>query len=42
MMGESDRVELNLEIVAPDATNEELDHATRQLLSELFRLTSIA
>jgi len=38
MMGKSDRVELNLEIVAPEATEEELDSATRQLLSELREL----
>jgi hypothetical protein len=34
-MNENDKVDLNLEVIASDATDEELDHATRQLLSEL-------
>lgn len=37
-MTENDKVELNLEIVAADATDEELDRVTRQLLSELREL----
>jgi len=37
-MNENDKVELNLEIIASDATDEELDRATRQLLSELREL----
>lgn len=37
-MNENDKVELNLEIVAADATDEELDRLTRQLLSELREL----
>lgn len=37
-MDENDKVELNLEIIASDATDEELDRTTRQLLSELMEL----
>lgn len=37
-MNENDKVELNLEIVAADATDEELDRLARQLLSELREL----
>jgi len=37
-MNENDKVELNLEIIASDATDEELDRVTRQLLSELREL----
>ena len=37
-MNENDKVELNLEILAADATEEELDRVTRQLLSELREL----
>ena len=34
-MNENDKVELDLEVVATDATDEDLDRTTRQLLSEL-------
>jgi hypothetical protein len=37
-MNENDKVELSLEITSTDATDEELDRATRQLLSELREL----
>lgn len=37
-MNENDKVELTLEVVAADATDEELDGITRQLLSELREL----
>lgn len=37
-MNENDKVELDLEIDAADATDEELDRVTRQLLSELREL----
>ena len=37
-MNENEKVELNLEVVVLDATDEELDRATRQLLSELREL----
>jgi hypothetical protein len=37
-MNENDKVELTLEVVAADATDEELDRVTRQLLSELREL----
>lgn len=37
-MNENDKVELKLEILSSDATDEELDRATRQLLSELIEL----
>lgn len=34
-MNENDKVELNLEIIEADATEDDLDRLTRQLLSEL-------
>ena len=37
-MNENEKVELDLEVVAADATDEELDRVTRQLLSELRKL----
>lgn len=37
-MNDNDKVELTLEIGAGDTTDEELDRATRQLLSELREL----
>jgi hypothetical protein len=37
-MNENDKVELTLEVAAADATEEELDGITRQLLSELREL----
>ena len=37
-MDENDKVELNLEVIATDITVDELDRATRQLLSELREL----
>jgi hypothetical protein len=38
VMNENAQVELDLEIVVADATDEELDRATRQLLSEIREL----
>jgi hypothetical protein len=37
-MNENDKVELSLEIISSDATDEELDRITRQLLSEVREL----
>lgn len=37
-MDESEQVELAIEIIAPESTNEQLDRMTRQLLAELREL----
>lgn len=39
-MSETDKVELQLEVIVPDSTEEELDRMTRQLLVELRQLNT--